>query len=511
MAWWYHRLRCIEEGPTAERQNVGNVRVVVPVVAGRRARDPRIFFSFDARESDIHPSANHAATGPIPIVMEQSHQDGDQVLDWRRVAPLLAADAGNRKGGKRLRIRVLDTIFLGTISGGRGNRRLPSRRTPYGTSSSSTSSQPIIAEWIYTSKKGDVTMRKGTGSASSSSASSSSSSSSSLWSHVCDRFGRIALSDAANSAGPRIVATGRGGGDTFDVRCHLTAEQLGRDVCGGSSGAGSGGGSLLAANRCQAIQSYVRPHGGVDRIFRAIYTVDGNNSGSGSSTHNSGNPKIDVVMVEDGATVGASCASAVPLDDRLLGRQGNEDSLRQIKKEVQMTTLDAVTHVESVLKKQRTKAGVQAPLKVTSASMDFVWDDQNRLWLSHSDGMRISDGSEQNTVAVGGDDGIIDRSDRYASCSSLGPLLENHSEHIPAHASKPIVDGGDFAAGGGCLPQPASMSSAAEMDFIERNGLDVMALQQDFNVPTSCSLPLNRRSEKRRRRPNYYRSGLTSL
>ena len=428
--------------------------------------------------------------------MEQSHQD-DQVLDWRRVAPLLASDAGNRKGGKKqLRIRVLDAVFLGS-SGDRGNRRLPSRRTPYGSSSSSsssTSSQPIIAEWIYTSKKGDVTMRKGTGSGSASSSAASSSSSSSLWSHVCDRFGRIALSDAANSAGPRIVATGRGGGgdsdsgsSTFDVRCHLTAEQLRRDVYGGSSGAGSGGGSLLAANRCQAIQSYVRPHGGVDRIFRAIYTVDGNGSGSSSTNNNANLPKIDVVMVEDGGTVGASCASVVPLDDRMLGRQGFEEHLRQIKKEVQMTTLDAVAHVESVLKKQRTKGGVQAPLKVTSASMDFVWDDQNRLWLSHSDGMHISDGSEQNTVAVDGGDGIIDSSDRHASCSSLGPLLENHSEHIPAHATKPIVDGGDFAAGGGMnttarasLPQPASMSSSAEMDFIERNGLDVMALQQDL-------------------------------
>lgn len=429
--------------------------------------------------------------------MEQSRQDDDQVLDWRRVAPLLASDAGNRKGGKKqLRIRVLDTVFLGS-GGDRGNRRLPSRRTPYGSSSSSsssTSSQPIIAEWIYTSKKGEVTMRKGTtsGSASSSAASSSSSS---LWSHVCDRFGRIALSDAANSAGPRIVATGRGGGDsdsssTFDARCHLTAEQLRRDVYGGSSGAGSGGGSLLAANRCQAIQSYVRPHGGVDRIFRAIYTVDSN--GSGSTNNNANLPKIDVVMVEDGATVGASCASLVPLDDRVLRRQGFDEHLRQIKKEVQMTTLDAVAHVESVLKKQRTKGGVQAPLKVTSASMDFVWDDQNRLWLSHSDGMQISGGSEQNTVAVDGGDGIMDRSDRHASCSSLGPLLENHSEHIPAHATKPIVDGGDFAAGGGCtalntnttarasLPQPASISSSAEMDFIERNGLDVMALQQNL-------------------------------
>jgi len=406
------------------------------------------------------------------------------------VAPLLASGSGS---GKKLRVRVLDTVFLGAATSRTGNhggtgrrnnagpensrRQQPlssssSRRNPYGSSSSS-SNQASIVEWIYTSKKGEVTMKRGA-------SGTSSSSSSSLWSHVCDRFGRTALSDAANSAGPRIVAIGRGGGggagggssNGLGVICHLTAEQLRRDVSG-SSGIGKGGGGLLAANRCQAIQCYVRPHGGVDRIFRAIYSAD---SSSGSNFGKmKGNPKVDVVMVEDGSTVGAACASVVPLDDRILGRQGSEN-LRQVKKEVQRTALDVVTHIESVLNalhndqtENRAKEGVKEPQKIASAAMDFVWDDHNRLWLSHSDGMRISSGEEHDGSA---EEDSGDRVDLYASSSSsssLGPLLENHSEHTPITC----IDGGDVAAGG-APPQPVHVptasSSAAETDFVDRNG-----------------------------------------
>ena len=441
--------------------------------------------------------------------MEPPHHQA--CLNWRRVAPLLSSDAaaaGKKAGsasGKKLRMRVLDTVFLSdgrssasngsTTRGSNCSRRQPlNRRThPYGPSSSSSSQQPTttIGEWIYTSKKGEVTLKRGD----SLNGPSTSSSSSSLWSHVCDRFGRITLSDAANAAGPRIVAIGRGrggdgGGDSgggFDVRCHLTAEQLRRDVCGSSasaSGGGGRGGSLISANRCHAIQTYVRPKGGVDRIFRAIYTSDG--SGGGDKNLN---PNVDVVMVEDGSTVGASCASVVPLDESTLGRQqGGEQYLRQVKKEVQMTTVHAVRHVESVLntlhsdghnRRARVEVKEKAP-RVISVAMDFIWDDNDHLWLSHSNGMRISRGEEDQDEcdgAVNSDGGIENNG---ASSSSLGPLLENYSERTP------IVDGGgDVAAGGGPpllhvqRPVPMASSSVAEMEFIERNGLGDLILESN--------------------------------
>ena len=446
--------------------------------------------------------------------MEPPHQHHQACLDWRRVAPLLASDAaaaGKAGSGKKLRIRVLDTVFLsdGRSSAGNGaargssySRRQPLNRRaqPYG-SSSSYQQQATIGEWIYTSKKGEVTMRRGH----SSGGPPTSSSSSSLWSHVCDRFGRIALSDAANAAGPRIVAIGRGrgrgrgrgvdgdgdgdGGGGFDVRCHLTAEQLRRGVCGSSAcasgaGGGGGGGSLISANRCHSIQSYVRPKGGVDRIFRAIYTSDVSGSNTKKPTTN-----VDVVMVEDSSTVGTSCASVVPLDESTLGKQqGGEQYFRQVKKEVLMTTTHVVMHVESVLnalhsdrneRRAREEVKEKAP-RIVSVAMDFIWDDNGHLWLSHSDGMRISRGEEDqdqddDRSVVDGGDGTDNNG---TSSSSLGPLLENYSEHTP------IVDGGgDVAAGGGppLLQRsvPMASSSVAEMEFIERNGLDPMSKSQN--------------------------------
>lgn len=145
-----------------------------------------------------------------------------------------------------------------------------------------------------------------------------------------------------------------------------------------------------------------------------------------------------------------------------------------------MTTIHAVKHVESVLntlhsdgnkRRPRTEVKEKAP-KVISVAMDFIWDDNDHLWLSHSDGMRISRGEEDEDVdvdrgAVDGGDGIDNNG--TSSSSSLGPLLENYSEHTPI-----VNGGGDVAAGGGGppLPVPLASSSVAEMEFIKRNGLD---------------------------------------
>ena len=511
----------------------------------------------------------------------------EKYLDWRDVAILLTSDAAgatsssskaspttSSTASSKLRIRVLDTIFLNgspcssnrqSSSTLRRQSQQPLRRSsPYhnhGRSSFATStsvntrtSLPTISDWIYTSKQGELIRRattpcdrgntsssKNRRSSSTSSSNIGSSNNKSMWTHACDRFARIALSDTANSSGPRIVAVGRGGGSGstssgsssgdsscvssssqqgFDVRFHLTAEQFKRDL-GGGGRAGTGtsvSSSCSLLSKCRAIQCYVRPRGGVDTIFRAVYTLDGGSSSRGrGSSHR--RPRVDVLMVEDGSTVGASCASITPLDDASSTTMRNSNGsdfiqdLGAVRKEVQMTTIDVVAHVEAVLRDLHgpTKSAAEGPQlpTVASVSLDFVLDDKRQLWLSHTEGMSIV-GTSSGTCHS---DGVSsENNENNSSGSPSGSLLpasttkplNPYSEQVNTTANTPIVDeGADVAGGGGKQIQPSTnkrlttdSSNATSADTLMSTAMDSSKSNQIVLSPNSDIIALREARDK---------------
>ena len=148
---------------------------------------------------------------------------------------------------KRLKIRILDTVFLQ-----RQHDLLQSHNTH-----GSPPSKIEIASWTYTSKTGGkIVKRKNIETL--------------QLNHVGETFCRFALANPANAWGPRIAAVayfdGTEGVGTLRSK-GFTAEAFKLAIRGNPYGGGSDDRSLLW-RKAKYLQCYLRPYQGVDVVFR---------------------------------------------------------------------------------------------------------------------------------------------------------------------------------------------------------------------------------------------------
>jgi hypothetical protein len=163
---------------------------------------------------------------------------------------------------RRLKLKILDTVFL---------LPPPAGSTTATNSNKPSSSLPSVtikfSSWIYTSKRGgEVAKRNDIETLE--------------LRHVCERFGRFALSNPANARGSRFVAVAYldAAGDKKSQQNHLftatksliTAENFKLAIQGNPYEVEHIENTLVTLRKAKYLQCYLHPQGGEDTIFRAI-------------------------------------------------------------------------------------------------------------------------------------------------------------------------------------------------------------------------------------------------
>lgn len=140
---------------------------------------------------------------------------------------------------RRLKLKILDTVFL----------------------QSDSANGFIIASWVYTSKRGgDVAKRNDLEAL--------------QLSHVCDRFCRFALSNQANSRGPRIAAVAYKDDEVSGTlaKKNLTAENFKLAIQGNPYKAEHIENAIILLRSAKYLQCYLRPSLGDDAGWRVVVT-----------------------------------------------------------------------------------------------------------------------------------------------------------------------------------------------------------------------------------------------
>lgn len=287
-----------------------------------------------------------------------------QFISWEQVCHLFTLhlkECGKSNQNNRLRLKILDTIFLHQNHDG----------------------FTTIGQWYFTSKKGDVTKRKDPDRL--------------TLQHLHDRFCRFSLANSSNAAGPRIVGIGY-----LETKCdketipqtiglqkkrvHFTEEQLKRQIFHDNTG----------LTKCIYLQPYLRPHDGRDKFYRGSFRlfVESKEKGREKSCYNNENvnariqSEVLVQVIEDHPSTGDL--------NSYVSRSGvksceGSSLMRWIQVEVETSTLKVVKYIESVVGMDLSflnKDGV-ASQRVVALTADFTLDDNQQLWMASVDNVAV--------------------------------------------------------------------------------------------------------------------------
>ena len=336
-------------------------------------------------------------------------------LSWEEISHCLSGnspftgDTNSSLQSRRLKLRILDTVFLDKSSNPSTHCSIKNERNQ-------------IKHWFFTSKKCDITRRKDP--------------SSLILQHLNDRFCRFSLANAANSVGPRIVAVGFSSNDEDEGslardlgrrKVFYTEEQFKREVKNKNS----------ALFKFDFLQCYMRPCEGEDLTYRCIFklildpndkTLQSRMKESDETLKSKVKKQISVYLIED-AIIETSFSKEINTPSHEM----HIDSLDCIQKEVEALTMQIVNHLEHILSTQSEEKNIDATYKhfrkVLKLRADFVLDDNKQLWLTYIDNVRVSYEDEMLTQI---NKGLID-------CNEI-PHTTPSTLLSPIHSNKEKFD-----------------------------------------------------------------------
>jgi hypothetical protein len=291
-------------------------------------------------------------------------------IQWQQIANILTTQTPSKTKGqnKKLRVKILDTVFF----------HAPLLK---GSSLTESTSNCVVREWCFTSRRGEAVKRK------------------QPWAltlqNVYDRFCRFALANEANKTGPKIIAVGflKNQVETngHQLRLHFTREKILREVQNQTNGVGIG----QELRKCTSIQCYLRPHEGKDHFFRGVFNLSRDDKNA--DEYEIVVYKVDNAVADDN-TIG-STENELELSSKALVNE--ESDFGYVQNEVELSILRMIQHMEKVLytlanERQNSNPSLEmASPKIRSLTADFIFDDNQQIWLTHAGKLAFTSSESQ--------------------------------------------------------------------------------------------------------------------